>query len=181
MINFSPSHTEVSLPVIREWYEETSHAIDAYKANVLAAVKQGTTVSSVFSGMTRRDIDRYFERHQQELDYLVSLNLIASAEASLKLDYFKRVNRKPRSKIDKALQEIYVAKAERISLEADLLGTWKTVKPACQKIISEFLGVLKLRHWLAHGRYWNAKLGRRYSSIEVYQIASDLLACLSIY
>jgi hypothetical protein len=44
--------------------------------------------------------------------------------------------------------------------------------------VSDFRGALSFRHWLAHGRYWTPKLGRRYAVRDVFEIAERLFAKL---
>jgi len=45
------------------------------------------------------------------------------------------------------------------------------------KRIGELKGALKLRRWLAHGRYWNPdKMGRKsYDAYSVYIIADNII------
>jgi hypothetical protein len=42
-------------------------------------------------------------------------------------------------------------------------------------IIGELRGAFKFRHWLAHGRYWKPKFGRRYDFNDIYTIADIAL------
>jgi len=42
-------------------------------------------------------------------------------------------------------------------------------------VVSAFRGVLKLRHWLAHGRHWHPKLGRGYTPNDVFDISQALI------
>jgi hypothetical protein len=62
-----------------------------------------------------------------------------------------------------------------VSLEDDILGLWSQHHPTLKKRIGEFRGALKLRHWLAHGRYWIPKLGRKYDFADVYLLATIIL------
>jgi hypothetical protein len=41
--------------------------------------------------------------------------------------------------------------------------------------ISAFRGVLRMRHWLAHGRHWHPKLGRGYGPSDVFDISRALI------
>jgi hypothetical protein len=56
----------------------------------------------------------------------------------------------------------------------------KDLVPTTKRPIGDFKGALNLRHWLAHGRYWNPKLGRTYSPGDVYDISADLLQALDL-
>jgi hypothetical protein len=54
-------------------------------------------------------------------------------------------------------------------------------KPETKSPAGDFKGALKLRNWLAHGRYWTPKLGRKsYSPGDVFDICEQLLMALSL-
>jgi hypothetical protein len=42
-----------------------------------------------------------------------------------------------------------------------------------RSLIGELRGAFRFRHWLAHGRYWTPKLGRRYNYEDVYALADE--------
>ena len=44
--------------------------------------------------------------------------------------------------------------------------------PAPSRLIGDVRGAFKFRHWVAHGRYWVAKLGRKYDFAYVHLLAS---------
>jgi hypothetical protein len=41
--------------------------------------------------------------------------------------------------------------------------------------VGDFRGALKLRHWLAHGRWWQPKLGRNYTPQIVFDVSRVLI------
>jgi hypothetical protein len=50
------------------------------------------------------------------------------------------------------------------------------VYPETSRSIRQFKGVVKLRDWLAHWRYWHPKIGRpSYDVGDVFDIASRML------
>ncbi len=57
------------------------------------------------------------------------------------------------------------------------VDTWKefTPDPADKMVIGDFKAALKLRNWLAHGRYWEERFPRDYSPGDVYDICHALL------
>jgi hypothetical protein len=173
---FASSGEQLSLTKIWIWYEETEQALNIYQQEVTHALISGKSVSSTFSGMTRKDINQYFFQHKKELEQLVSLNLMASAEASLRVDYLTRVLRgnKKKNKIDRKFQELYHQKGNRASLRDDILEMWKTVHPECSNSVSDFRGTLNVRDWLAHGRYWTPNFGRKYGAALVFNISKKL-------
>lgn len=69
------------------------------------------------------------------------------------------------------MREIYQMKGSRASLEDDILRLWKEDFPEYKRLISEVITAFKYRHWLAHGRYWEPKLGRIYDYYSLYDLA----------
>jgi hypothetical protein len=104
------------------------------------------------------------------------LELLATAEAILRIDFNRRVGARKRDGLSKRFRAIKKnaindararsARRARIRLDDDILEamTGEGIR------VSEFRGALKLRHWLAHGRYWRPNLGRNYTPEEVFEI-----------
>jgi hypothetical protein len=175
---FASSGEELSLITIWEWYEETEQALNLYQQEVINRLIYGERLSETFSGMTRKEVKQYFYDHK--LEHVVSLNLIASTEASLRVDYLRRALRGKikKNKIDKKFQELYHQKGTRVSLRDEILETWKEVHPDCTDAIGDFRGALNVRDWLAHGRYWTPRFGRKYSATLVFNISKNLFDIL---
>jgi hypothetical protein len=72
------------------------------------------------------------------------------------------------------MRDIYQQKGNRASLEDDILDFWKQVYPEHKQVISNVISALQYRNWLAHGRYWDAKLGRKYSYPFLYNLAEKV-------
>jgi len=173
---FASSGEELRLIRIWEWYEETEQAINLYQQEVINGLISGKCVSETFSGMTRKEVKQYFSDHKKELEHVVSLDIIASTEASLRVDYLRRALRGKikKNKIDKKFQELYHQKGTRVSLRDEILETWKEVHPDCTDAIGDFRGTLNVRDWLAHGRYWTPRFGRKYNATLVFNISKNL-------
>ncbi len=95
MTKVSLSSQEQTLSEVWQWYQYMDKALGDSQTKVINALDSGATVSEFFL-MTKDEIIGYFSWHKEELDRLVSLNLIASAEASLRIDYLTRVYDKKR-------------------------------------------------------------------------------------
>ena len=64
----------------------------------------------------------------------------------------------------------------------ELLDKWVENKPGIRKIASDFKGLKNHRDWLAHGRYWNPKLGRTSYDPHAYrEIISRMLNALGLH
>ena len=76
----------------------------------------------------------------------------------------------------------WTAKKNETLIMLELLSKFRAMRKSTGKIrleppsiISEFRGALNLRDWLAHGRYWNPKLGRKHSPEDVLNISKMLV------
>ena len=175
MTKVSLSHQELTLSEVWQWYQKMDSAIDHYQTEVINALLSGKEVSDIFLGMTKEEIIEDFIWQTEELERLVCLNLIASAEATIRIDYLTRVYEKKKDTICRACRALYKQKGARVSLEDEILAIWKQNYPECKLAMGHFIGVLKLRHWLAHGRYWTPKLGSSYNPKAIFKIIETLL------
>jgi hypothetical protein len=55
------------------------------------------------------------------------------------------------------------------------LDLWKQEFPTQKLLLGELKGALNYRHWLAHGRYWEPKLGRKYDYESLYLLVQTVL------
>jgi len=169
------SGEEKSIDVIWSWYEDQQEALRKLKNEVLDALRNlRLAPNSKFITYSLDEINEYFEENFEELEHLVSFDLIAATEGRLRSNFFKTVFNKERTDIGRAFREIHRAKGNHISLEEDILEKWKEHDHPHRSAFSDFKGILHYRHWLAHGRYWKLLYGRMYSADETYQIADNI-------
>lgn len=163
---------------LRQWHIETRTALDDRELTVLNLISQHLPVPDAVLGMTDQEVTDYFEDARSELDAAVSLLALAEAEAVLRTDFLSRVQKKAKDLVSRDFRNLYKSKGRGIRLDEDLLGTWEKRHVGCRAAVSEFRAALKLRHWLAHGRYWTPKLGRSYVTQDVFGISGQLFAKL---
>jgi len=170
---------------VLEWYEFLVEVLGREKTRVLAELNGNILASdSRFFGMTADEVGQFFERHRNELDLVAMLDLLAAAEAAVRLDYRARVRQRLKDPVSRRLRDVEKRLRRRhrreAGLEEDILNTWMQCRPRINRPASDFKGVLKLRHWLAHGRYWDPKMGRpQYSPRDVYDISLNLIEAIS--
>lgn len=123
-----------------------------------------------YYGYSIDELDLEFEDYRNELDQQVSLILVASFEAILRLDFVHRVVDKRKDPASKKLRAMARAKVSPQDIRLDhLLDAWKDILGRVE-VIGQFKQVVLLRHWLAHGRYWIQKSGlRAIDPLEVWQ------------
>jgi len=154
--------------------------ITTYRNDVAASLRNYFSLHSVdqerFLGYSTEEISSDLRDRIQELDYMSSLSLLAALEAFFRIDYLQRNYRKKKYAVSRALLDIYKSKNDRASLEDDILEAWLANTHNTSQIIGELKGAFKYRHWLAHGRYWNPKMGRKiYDYDTIYQISRTVV------
>ena len=176
------SSQERTIQAVWDWYEFQSRILADEQQRVLRALRNGAIPrDSRFFALTRDELDCFFDEHRRELDYLVMLSILTSAEAAIRIDFFARVKQRRKDPVSRAFREIFKKHRRRIRLirlKQHILETWKRLVPETRGAIGGFLGALLLRDWLAHGRYWPPRLGRRYSPSVVYDIANAVVGAL---
>jgi len=174
------SGKEQNLSTIWQWYEDAQTAFNSYQRDTLNALFRGETIDEPFLFMTKVDVLNYFSEQKSELENLVILNIMASVEAMIRIDYLNRVYTRKKDSVSRCFRDLHKKKGVKASLENDILKIWKQEQSSCKKAIDNFQQALKFRHWLAHGRYWTPKLGRTYNLNHIFDIAEQLLNALQI-
>jgi hypothetical protein len=162
------SGQNLPLTSIAEYHHDCERSLRLYFS------PKNVDYTSRFSGYTQIEIREELQLRLDELDKLISFSILSALEASLLIDYFKRCQQKKKDPLSKELRKIYKQKESRASLEDDILKLWKETHPQYKNSISEVIAAFKYRHWLAHGRYWEPKLGRNYDYNSLYDLAYSI-------
>ena len=102
-------------------------------------------------------IKEMFDCLFEELDNQTVLFLVASYEAKIRSDFRNRVSGykgKRTDKLSKEFKRIARERGRRVRLDGDILAAWQDELALQKNVIGQFIEVLKVRHWLAHGRNW---------------------------
>lgn len=154
-----PTAEPQTLDEIREWYRDIVEALAGRRGLVQNAIRTGSAVASRFTGMTERDLDAWYDDRRRELDRLTVLNLVASAEAELKIDYFRRVGERRKDPLSRAYQkwDATLSRMKRRRPDFDdggILDVLKSAHVMDNNVIGKYRECLRARHWVGHGRYW---------------------------
>ena len=130
-----------------------------------------------FGGYTPRELAEELQNRAAEIDRASVFSLLSAVEAAFRIDYLQRgqAKKKKREDISKELRSIYQEKGTRASFKDHILPVWKGAPTIKAGLISDLIGAFRYRDWLAHGRYWTPKLGRKYDYESVYKLAEDIL------
>lgn len=135
-----------------------------------------------FLGYTQAEVDEDLDSRISELELSTSLTILASVEAAFRLDYLTRCRLKKKDPLSKELRRIHKAVKEKAKLEDQILKAWIAYEtPANIKFLRQFKESLKLRHWLAHGRYWQPHAHHCFDYPEVSTIASSIFQNLQFF
>ena len=165
------SNQEKDLAKAWSWYNDQKIALKSYRAEIINAARTSMPVQQKLKGLAPAELQQYFKENEIELEHLCSLDMVAATEALLRIDFYKKVYKKKKSVIAKSFRQLYKEKKDRISLEKDIIRVWQSMAAERKHDFSALIGLLKYRHWLAHGRYWKPKLEREYNAQISYHIA----------
>ncbi len=172
--------TPPSLPFIWTWFQESANGLGLRESQIVSGAFTPSDSEKHLLGLTHDEIRVLFRQYLHELNEVASLTMIASTEASLRIDFEARAAKRHKDKISREFRDIRRRRGRWIRLDEDILETWTTVGGTAKSTISEFRGLLNLRDWLAHGRYWVPKLGKQYDAQGVFSLTDRLLSKLPI-
>jgi hypothetical protein len=127
-----------------------------------------------FIGYSIQDTQRELNLRLEEIDKSFVLSLLAALEGHFRVDFHVRCERRKKDELSRCFREVNKKKPDRVSFEEDILETWRNHLPAAKALFSELKGAFRYRHYLAHGRYWNPKLGKNHDFESVYLLAQAI-------
>lgn len=163
--------------------EQTLDDIAIYYLDVQAGLFEffsgnSQTLLQRYSGET---IDEARDRAFAELDMTSSLSVLSSIEAAIRLDYLRRVYGRWRDPLSKSMKSLHQERENSARLEDDLIRLWREETNLSKDLLGELVGAFRYRHWLAHGRYWKPKLGRKYDYPSVFEIAQEFSVAMQAH
>jgi hypothetical protein len=168
-VSFSKKHLKID--DIVEYKEDLEQSLLFYYSNANNFEK--------FAFYSLSELNQEKKNKLQELENSCIFMLLSSIEAWIRIDYEYRVKNRLKDELSKELKEIDKTydKTYKISIDK-LCDTYK--KYFQGQIFSHIKSSFKLRHWFAHGRYWNPKLGKKYDFDEIYSLAFELNKLLNL-
>lgn len=149
-----------TLDEIRDWHRDIVDALIDHRASIQHAIRHGSAIAPRFVGMTEGEVDAHYDADRRELDRLTVLNLVASAEGTLKVDYFRRVAERRKDLLSVAYRKWHRSLSSRKQLRPDfdeggILDVLKETRVMDNNIVGRYRECLRARHRMGHGRYWS--------------------------
>tara|TARA_B110000211_G_scaffold99557_2_gene115936 strand:+ start:7930 stop:8487 length:558 start_codon:yes stop_codon:yes gene_type:complete len=177
-VAFSNQHS--SLEDVEEYYVDSEDSLNHY------FITSGSVggISARFIGYTKKEIGEELKTRKDTLDRACSLELLAAIEAKFRVDYLLRCQNKKKDYLSKRFRAIHRKKANRASLEDDIISTWKKELPEHKTRLDHLGKALDYRNWLAHGRYWQPKKHPHISQFDyltIFNLATDILTNIDFH
>lgn len=162
-VTFSGNH--LSLLDVANHYVDIEAALKIYFS---------TPHNNIVERYPGRSINDVFRQRLDEHDRSCAFILLATIEAAFRIDYVLRVQTKGKDELSRAFRELHKDKGARVRLEEEILDGWREYTSVSSRVVSDLKGALRYRHWIAHGRYWTPKLGRRYDYQGLYVLGQEV-------
>jgi len=172
-VPFSGLH--LGLPEIVEHHQDLQASLSLY------FTPASPTFTVRFTGYPTAKVVEELHVRLDEIQLTSSLAVLSSLEAAFRIDYLQRCYQRGKDPLSRAFRNIYKKKQQWASLDQDIFNNWAENSTVPRPIIGELRRVFKFRHWLAHGRYWVPKDGRRFDFNDVYTLADLTLRSFPFY
>ena len=159
------SANPLSLNDTLEFSKVQLYALENLEKEILAAFGTNQSIRyPEFADMNKEVVLERFDFFRKEVEWTSMLVLLATIEAFLREDYTEK-RRKTRR-----FRTLYTNFGSRTPLE-DILNAWKEERPLERSLFGKYKDALRLRNWLAHGRYFSNNVGRHeYSVVYIYEL-----------
>jgi hypothetical protein len=162
-VNFSGDH--LSLAEIAAHHRDLESALGLYFS------AQSPNYLMRFAGYATSEVADELGARLDEAELSSSLTVLASVEAAFRIDYLQRCYRRKKDPVSRAFRGIHKTRGQHASLEDEIFEAWVDNSTGARSLISDLRSVFRFRHWLAHGRYWTPRIGRRYDFNDVFALA----------
>jgi hypothetical protein len=136
-------------------YDQLVEALDAYRVAVMERMRSGDEIPAIFHNSSIEDVWENFELLGNELLCWSIMNSIANAEAIVQRDYLHRINKRKKDPLSRLYRAMY-SKSKLVRLK-DIILEWPKATPSCRPIVNRFIDILRIRNWIAHGRYYTLR------------------------
>ena len=130
---------------------------------------------------TKAQLESLLAARLEETELRSALTILADLEAAFRFDYEYRCLKRLKDPVSRGFRTIQKSRKKRVGFDEDILEEWKRRSPNLRRLVGELRGALNFRHWLAHGRYWEPKLARKYDFSVIYALADAILQAFPLH
>jgi hypothetical protein len=155
--------------------------VDAYHKDAISALQaffQGSSPDFMarYGGYSSQETKQRLMNRLNETNLRSALILLSALEAAFRIDYEARCKRRLKDRISREFRILYKQNKLKVRLDEDILEAWKRCFSSLGPSIGDLRAALNFRHWLAHGRHWTPKLGKKYDYETISRLAEAVLA-----
>jgi hypothetical protein len=167
----------VSISAVADYHRDTESSLRLY------FTRTNPDFVARFAGDLPSEVEKELADRLNETDLRSALAIMSRIEAVFRIDFRQRCKKKQPDGVSIAFRRLrrpYGAQDWRVPLERGIFDTWRSVHPDTSSLIGELKGAFRFRHWLAHGRYFQPQLARKYDYPYLYLLAISLLEQLPL-
>lgn len=162
------------MPSVAPLTDIAFYHLDAEKSLRLYYSSSNPNYLTTFVDKTQAQVSSELKVLVKETEIRSILIIIARLEAAFRLDMKYRVHAKHPDDLSIALRALHKKKSNKAGLEQDIFPIWKEhLDEDGKKVLSGLKTMLKYRHWIAHGRYWQFSANHNY--VDTYLLADTVL------
>jgi hypothetical protein len=152
-----------------------------YHQDVVASLRlyfspSAPTFAVRFAGRSMHEADRELTLRLDESDVRSTFAVITRLETTFRVDFDLRCRKRLKDSLSVYFRGIEKTHGNRVRLDEHILEGWKKHTSASTKLISDLRGAFKFRHWVAHGRYWSPKFGRKFDFGYIHLLADAIIS-----
>lgn len=193
-LSISVSNHVQDINLIDDYYRQSRHCLESRRNLILGELGINDLENALASFNLESvrfaspdEIRNFYDKLIDELENLVKLDFLSSAEGHIRYDFATRINNSNQHPITSTFSRLLAASrygAGGVEFKK-ILDAWVQHHPGNTDMegkISTYKAVLDLRHWLAHGRWWNLSSGLPTHTVEdIHQISNDVLKAMGLY
>lgn len=190
MLFYPKTSGYIEIADIDDWYSTCQKSLEAMERAYLAWMNNGAfgvpPINLPKRVTSQSEVKKYFDDSSKELELTGILWLVTSLEGRFRIDLRKRYG--DTDFLGAKLTALRNSKAEEflVPFEAGILDVWKdflrngkaiqnSLANVCVNAYGEIKPLIRLRNWLAHGRYFEAKVNPASFDISAARNAIDKL------
>lgn len=156
--------------------------LDSYHRDVEASLRLYFSPSAaVFAarlvGKGPEELKQELKLRLDESDIRSTFFVLTSLEATFRVDFDVRCRKRKKDVLSVYFRAVEKKRKRAVRLDEDILEGWTRHEPlAKSRLIRELREAFKLRHWLAHGRFWTPKVPPKYNFSYVHLMADGIIS-----